>query len=97
MMIIKSALGGSVLSWYQLLIGPGTPYSEFKQSFLSFVWDSQRQSQVKSTLEYGKYEVRGKKDMVENLIELAQLARLLNPPLENKLLLDMAIKHYPQM
>ena len=34
--------------------------------------------------------------MAEYLIELAQLARLLNPPLENSKFLDMAIQHYPQ-
>ena len=36
LMIIKSALGGSVLSWFQLFIEPGTPYAEFRQIFLSF-------------------------------------------------------------
>ena len=34
--------------------------------------------------------------MAEYLIELAQLARLLNPPLENRQFLDMAIQHFPQ-
>ena len=33
--------------------------------------------------------------MAEYLIELAQLAKLLNPPLDNKQFLDLAIQHFP--
>ena len=34
--------------------------------------------------------------MAEHLIEPAQLARLLNPPLEDNVFLEMAINQYPQ-
>ena len=95
-MIIKSALGGSVLSWFQIFIEPGTSYDSFKDIFISYFWDSHRQNQVKHKLEHGKYEARGKNDMAEHLIELAQLARLLNPPLEDHIFLEMAINQYPQ-
>ena len=36
LMIIKSALGGSVLARFQLFIEPGTSYDSFKHIFISF-------------------------------------------------------------
>ena len=84
-----------MLSWFQIFIEPGTSYDSFKHTFISYFWDSYRQNQVKHKLEHGKYDAKGKNDMAEHLINLAQQARLLNPPLEDHVFLEMAINQYP--
>ena len=61
-----------------------------------FFWHVSRQAEVKSQLVYGKFEVKGRGDMADYLIEFAQQARLLNLSLENKEFLDLTIHHYPQ-
>ena len=39
--IVKSALGGSVLAWYQMFVEPGLTYGAFKEIFLTIFWDAQ--------------------------------------------------------
>ena len=96
MLVVKSSLKGSVLGWYSLILHRDIQYSDFRQSFLNFFWDSARQGQVRSKLNFGRYDVRGRAEMSDYFIELAQQASLLNPPLGPKEFIDIAIQHFPQ-
>lgn len=96
MFIVKSAVTGSVLGWYHLILHPDISYADFRLKFLGFYWDNQKQSSVRSKLSFGKFDSRGKLDMSDYFIEMAQLANLLNPPMEPKDFIDLVIQHYPQ-
>ena len=71
-------------------------YSEFRENLLLFYWDNSQQALVRAKIHNGRYESKGKTDMADYLIELAQLARLLTLPLEDQQFLDLAIQHFPQ-
>ena len=44
--IVKSALGGTVLAWYQIFIMPGTTYEAFKDAFLNFFWERRNRGRL---------------------------------------------------
>ena len=50
---------------------------------------------MKAKMHNGRYESKGKTGMADYHIELAQLARLLTPPLEDQQFVDLAIQHFP--
>ena len=58
MFIAKSAVTGSVLGWYHLILHPDISYADFRLNFLAFYWDNKKQGSDRSKLSYGKYDSR---------------------------------------
>ena len=96
MMLVKNSLTGSALGWYQIFLSRDISYDLFRQMFLEFYWDHSKQALLRKRINHGKFEQKSKHDMADYLIELAQLSRLLNPPLKDDEFLSLAIQHFPQ-
>ena len=96
MMLVKNSLTGSLLCWYQIFLSKDISYDHFRCRFLEFYWDHSKQALLRERINHGKFEPKSKRDMADYLIELAQLSRLLNPPLKDDEFLNLAIQHFPQ-
>ena len=96
MMLVKNSLTGSALGWYQIFLSKDTSYDHFRCNFLEFYWDHSKQALLRERINHGKFQPKSKRDMVDYLIELAQLSRLLNPPLKDDEFFNLAIQHFPQ-
>ena len=95
-MLVKNSLTGSALGWYQISLSKDISYDHFRCSFFEFYWDHSKQALLRERINHGKFEPKSKRDMADYLIELAQLSRLLNPPLNDDKFLNLSIQHFPQ-
>ena len=70
-----------------------TTYNDFKIIFKEHYWDIRKQSEIKNIIINGYYNPRKDYSMGEHMMKMAQIAKFLEPPIEEKELISLIAGH----
>ena len=70
-------------------------YDDFKTIFKEHYWDIRKQSEIRNKVINGHYNPKTDQSMGEHMMKVAQIAKFLEPPIEEKELISLIAGHFP--
>lgn len=94
MIIVRKALQGRALNWFNLTANENTTFEDFKRNFVSRYWSSSKRNDIRMQLVSGSYDPESGQSMIDYFLEMAELGRQVDPPLNELELLETVINHF---
>ena len=92
--IVKNCLTHNAASWFEMLNTDESVYHDFKKRFLDHYWDKNKQDEIRLKLNNGKFNPKGYLKMADYFIQIGQLSKLLEPPIQPQELINIVANHY---
>ena len=96
MTIVRKCFKGNAANWLDLSMGNSNDFGTFINLFLNRYWGANRQGSIRLELSNGKFNPRIDKSMVNYFMKVARKSKMLDPPINEKDLINMVTTHFPE-
>lgn len=91
---VQRHLTGDATTWFRIIRGEVSTFSEFEARFINKFWSAQQQEIIRDCLEFRKYRPSDGLDPIQHMQKQILLCRQLVPPITDHHLIQKVAKNY---